>query len=138
VISFDGIVCVSLHDMARRRQQLLEHTRIGRRAIGAHLCGAGAVVEGTGKEPASGRQISSVGYQDIDGLAILVDRPIQIPPPPGDFHIRLIHIPAISCGMPTRPGHIDQQRSKPLHPPIDRDMVSTAMPRSANNSSTSR
>ena len=80
MISFDGIVCVSLHDMERRQQQLIEHTWIGRRAIGVHLCGAGAVVEGAGKESASGRQISLVGYQNIDDLAILVDCPIQIPP----------------------------------------------------------
>ena len=74
------------------------------------------MAEGSGKESASGRQVSLVGYQDIDDLAILVDRPIQIPPPPGNFHVRLIHIPAISCGMSTRPGHFDQQRSEPLHP----------------------
>lgn len=73
MISFNRIVRISLHDMACRRQQLIEHTRIGRRAIGVHLCGAGAVVEGAGKESTRGRQISFVGYQDIDDLAILVD-----------------------------------------------------------------
>jgi hypothetical protein len=86
------------------------------------------VVEGTGKEAASGRQVSFVGCQDIDDLAILVDRSIQTPPPPGDFHVRTIPIPTISWGMPTRPGHIDQQRSKPLHPPIDRDLIYSDAP----------
>ena len=74
MISFDGIVRVSLHDVARGRQQLIEYPRIGRRAIGAHLCGVWAMVEGTSKESARGRQIPVLRYQDIDDLAILVDR----------------------------------------------------------------
>ena len=96
MIGFDGIVRISLHDMARGRQQLIEHPRIGRRAIGTHLCGAWAVVEGTGKEAASGRQIPFFGYQDIDDLAILVDRPIQIDPAPSDLDVALIDEPPIT------------------------------------------
>ena len=37
--------------------------------------------------------------------------------------MRLIHKPAISHGMPARPGRIDQQRGEPLHPSIERDMI---------------
>jgi hypothetical protein len=37
VIGFDGIGPVLLTGVASRGQQLVEHSRVGRRAIGAHL-----------------------------------------------------------------------------------------------------
>jgi hypothetical protein len=57
VIGFDGVIRVVLHDMARRGQQLIEHPRIRRSSVGAHLCWAWAMLEGAGEELASGRQI---------------------------------------------------------------------------------
>ena len=128
MISFDGIVRISFHDMARGRQQLIEHPRIGRRAISAHLDWVWALGEGTGKESASSCQIPLLGDQDIDDLAILVDRPIQIDPAPGDLHICLIDTPPITRRMPTRPGRINQQQGEPLHPPVDRDMIDLDAP----------
>jgi hypothetical protein len=40
MIGLDQIIRVLLHDMARRRQQLIEHPRVGRCPVGAHLAGA--------------------------------------------------------------------------------------------------
>ena len=40
VIGFDGIIGVLLHDMARRGQQFIDHSRVGRRLIGADLARA--------------------------------------------------------------------------------------------------
>ena len=128
MISFDGIVRIVLHDVARGRQQLIEDPRVGRRAISAHLEWVWAVGEGTGKEWASGRQIPLLGYQDIDDLPLLVDRPIQIDPAPGDFDIRLINTPPITRRVPTGPRRINQQRSEPPHPPVDRDMIDRDTP----------
>ena len=128
MISFDGVTRISLHDVARRRQQLIKDTRVGRRPISAHLDRARAVVEGTDKEAASGRQIPFFGDQDIDDLAILVDRPIQIDPTPGDFDISLINTPPITRRVPTGSGRLNQQRSEPLHPPVDRDMINLDAP----------
>jgi hypothetical protein len=46
-----------LHDVARGGQQLIEDPRVGRCPIRVHLGWACAVVEGTGEESASGRQL---------------------------------------------------------------------------------
>ena len=82
VVSFDGVVCLPLGDMAGDRQQLIKHSGVGRCPVGAHLTRARAVVQSAGEEPASGRQIHLLGDQDVDDLAVLVDRPVQIDPPP--------------------------------------------------------
>ena len=128
MISFDGIVRILLHDVARGRQQFIKDPRVGRRPISAHLDWVWAVGEGTGKGSASGRQIPLLGYQDIDDLAILIDRPIQINPAPGDFDIDLIDEPPITRRMPTGPRRINQQRSEPQHSPVDRDMIDRDTP----------
>jgi hypothetical protein len=78
MIGFDGVVRVLLHDMARRGQQLIEHPRIHESSVGAHPCWAWAMLEGAGEEPASGRQIPILRDDDVDDLAVLVDRPVQL------------------------------------------------------------
>ncbi len=59
----------------------------------------------------------------VDDLPELVDRPVQIDPPSGDFYIGLVYEPPVTGAMPAGPGRVDQQRGEPLHPAIDRDMV---------------
>ena len=123
MISFDGVVRVLLHNMTRGRQQLIDHPRIDRCPISGHLARIGAVFEGVGEKPASGRQIPLARDQHIDDLAELVDRPTQIPLSPSNPHIRLSHKPAIAGGVPAGSGRVDQQRGEPLHPAVDRDMI---------------
>ena len=66
------------------------------------------------KNWASGRKISLLRDQDVDDLAVLVNRPVQIHPPPGDFHIRLVDAPAIAGCRPAGACRVDQQRGEPL------------------------
>ena len=62
------------------------------------------------------------GHEHIDHLAELVDRSIDVAPPAGDLHIRLVDLPAVTDGMPTRPSGVGQQRRE-QHPAVDRDVV---------------
>lgn len=101
---------------------------VGRCAVGIDLGRVWTALERVGEEQAGGRQIPLLRYQHIDDLPILVDRPIQIRPPPGDFHIRLVYEPAISRGMPARASRVDQQWGEPVHPSIDRDMIDSDAP----------
>jgi hypothetical protein len=82
--SFDGVVRISLHDMARRRHQLIEYPWVWR-PISGHLDWAWAVLKSAGEESASGREIPILRDEDVNDLAILVDRPVQIDPAPGDL-----------------------------------------------------
>ena len=84
MIGFDGLVRAQLNNVASGGQQLVEHSRVGRRAIGAHHGRAWGKLKGTSQEPPSGRQIPLLADQDVDDLAELGDRPIQIDPAPGD------------------------------------------------------
>jgi hypothetical protein len=90
--------------------QLVEHARVGRCPVRGHLGGAGAVLQGASEEPPGGRQIPFLGHEHIDDLPVLVDGPVQTHPPPGDFHLRLIHKPPITWRMPAGPSGVDQQR----------------------------
>jgi hypothetical protein len=119
VIRFDGIIGVLLRDVAGGRKKFIEHAGIGRCPVRTYFGRMWTVLQGTGEEPAGGRQISFLGYQHVDDLPDLVDRPVQIDPPPNDLHIRLIDEPPIARGVPTEPCHVDQQRGEPLHPPIN-------------------
>jgi len=43
-----------------------------------------------GEEAPGSRHVGPGGKQDVDDLAVLVDRPVEVGPPPGDLQIRLI------------------------------------------------
>ncbi len=137
MICFDNIIAVLLSEMASSGHQLIQHTRIGRCLVRRHRARLAAVIQSPGKEPTSGCQVPLLRHQDIDDLAILVGRSLQVDPPPGNLHIRFIGKPPITRHMPAGPGRVDQQRSEPLHPAINGYMVDSD-PRSASNSSTSR
>jgi hypothetical protein len=45
-------------------------------------------------------------HRDVDDLAELVDRAVDVPPPTGDLHVGLVDLPAITNSMPTGPGRL--------------------------------
>jgi hypothetical protein len=117
MIGFDGIIRILLGDVARGGYQLLDHSWVGRCPVGGHLGRAWAVIEGANKEPAGGRQVPLLRDQHVDDLAALVDRPIQIhpPPPPGDLHIRLLDEPTINGGGRALPCEVVTPPFVPSH-----------------------
>jgi hypothetical protein len=121
MIGFDAVVGVLLEDMARGGQQLVEHSRVGGCPVGSDLTRVRAALQGVGEEPAGGRQLPLFGRQHVDDLAELVDRPLQIGPASSHFDVGLVHEPPIPAGTSTGPRRVDQQQSKSLHPPEDRD-----------------
>jgi hypothetical protein len=116
VVGFDRVVRILLHDVAGARQQLLKHARVGGRPVGAHLGGPRAVLERVGEELAGGRQFLLFGDQDVDDLAELVDRTVQLGPPAGDLDVGLIDEPSIARGVSAWPGCVDEQGREALHP----------------------
>lgn len=79
MIGFDGVVRILLHDVARRRQQLIDHPRVGHRSRGAcrqrYVAGCGP---GTSSGTAPSTTRSRVA--DADRLAVPggVDRNPQV------------------------------------------------------------
>ena len=46
------------------------------------------------KEPSCRGQIPADRHQDVDDLAVLIDRPVHVSSRTHDFHIRFVHEPA--------------------------------------------
>ena len=128
VIGFDRVVCVLLGDMTGRRRQLIEHPRVGGRAISGDLDRGRPVVKGAGEESASGGQIPLLGDHDVNDLAELVDRSVQIDPPAADLDVRFVDKPTIAWGVPAGSGRINQQWGEPVHPAINRDVIDLDAP----------
>ena len=124
MVSLDPVVGVPLGAVPRRWEQLLQHHRIGRRSVGddsdpLYLGRA----EGPLEEPVSRHSVLPRGDQQVNDLTELVDRTVDIAPLSSHLHIRLVHEPAITHGVPAGSGGLSQQRREPLHPPVHGDMV---------------
>ena len=128
MVSFDGVIGVLLGDVARGGHQFIEHARVGRCPIRGHLARWQAMFEGLGEEPASGCQVSLRRHQDIDDLAVLVDRPVQADPSSSDLDILLIREPSIPRSVSAGSCRVDQQRGESLHPSINRDVINSNAP----------
>jgi hypothetical protein len=87
MIGLDRIVSVLLDHMACGGQYLIKHPWVGGRPISGYLSRSRAMLESTSEKAAGGRQIPLLGYQDVDDLTVLVDRPIQTDPPPGNLDV---------------------------------------------------
>ena len=120
MISFDRVVGVLLHHVPRLGHDLVEHPRVRRGPVGGHLGRPSRRVQGPGEEPAGRRQIPLRRGQDIDDLPILVDRPVQVHPAPGELQVGLVDEPAVPGDMPARPGRVDQLGGEPLPAPTGR------------------
>jgi hypothetical protein len=125
MISYDRVVSVLLGDMTGSGHQLIKHPRVGGRAISADLDRGRPVIKGAGEESASGGQIPLLGDHNVNDLAELVDRSVQIDAPAADLDVRFVDKPTITGGVPAGPGRIDQQRGEPVHPAINRDVVNS-------------
>ena len=79
--------------------------------------------QGGGEECARRSDVSSLRDVHVDHLPMLVDRPVDEGPDPGDLDVGLVDKPPIPGQVPDRPGRVDQQRGEPLHPPIECDVV---------------
>jgi hypothetical protein len=86
VISFDLAVGIPGVDVAGGGELFVEDPRVGRGPIGGHICRPAAVGQRLGEEPAGRGEIPFIGGEDVDDLAELVDRPVQVRPAPGDLH----------------------------------------------------
>src|SRR5262245_44656465 len=95
---------VTIHRWVKRFAPLL----VGRDYTGG---GPGMVEELVGR-----LAVPSGGGVHVDDLPELVHRPVQVDPPAGHLHLRLVDVPAVPGPVPGEPGHIDQQRAEAPHP----------------------
>jgi hypothetical protein len=78
VISFHGVVGVLLQDVPAARNQVIEHARVDRCPVGGDLRRRWSAGQRPGEERSSGRAIAAFGQQNVDDLAVLIDRPFGL------------------------------------------------------------
>jgi hypothetical protein len=74
VICLDRVVRVLLHGVQRRGDQLVEDPWVDRGTVGGDLSRDHARAQRGGKEAPRSRQVALRGHQDVDDLAMLIDR----------------------------------------------------------------
>ena len=116
-------LAVLVGHVRRGRDQVVQHTQVRAGVVGGQLHRRGPVRECSGEEPAGCRGVPLFGQEDVDDLPVLVNRPVEVPPPAGDLDLRLVDEPRVPGGVPTRAGGIREQRHEPLHPPVHGDVV---------------
>lgn len=80
VIGFDAVVGILIGDVAGAGEQLVEHRRVHARQVGGHLHRRRRGSQRLLEEPAAGTKIAAVEQENIDDLAVLVHRPVQVHP----------------------------------------------------------
>ena len=83
MIGLDAVVAVLVGHMRCRWDQFVQHPRVRTSLIGGDLHRCWAVGQRAGEEPAGGGGVPLLGQQHVDDLPVLVDRPVQVPPPAG-------------------------------------------------------
>ena len=100
MVGFHRVVRVPLGDMPRRARRVADHLLVGRSTVGRDLDRHPAVSQCASEEdPCCGR-VAAHGNEDIDHLAVLVDRAVQVAPATGDLDVRLVHEPPVTSSMP--------------------------------------
>jgi len=98
-------------------------------AVGGDLGRDRAGAQRPSEEPPGGGQVALLGQQRVNDPAVLVDRPVQIRPPPSDLDIRLIGEPPVTGNVAARPTLLawhrrlaarkQHQQAAPARPPGD-------------------
>src|SRR5205085_10399795 len=75
------------------------------------------------EEPSCSVGVAPWGDVDVDDLAVLVDRPVDVAPPSSDPDIDLVDVPTVSDAVPARSSGIDEQWGEALHPAEHGDVI---------------
>jgi hypothetical protein len=123
VICLNRVVRILLHGVQGRGDQLIEHPRVDGRTVGRDLDRDRGRPQRPGEEAPRRCQVTPGRQQDVDDLAVLIDRPVQIGPLTGDHHVGLIGEPPVARGVTAWLCRLDELRGEPLHLPVDGDVV---------------
>ncbi len=116
MVGFHRVVRILQLDMKSPWDELVKDPWVDRCPVGGDLDRRGPIRECPAEERACRRQVASVGQPDVDDLAVLIDRPVQVRPAAGDLHVGLVDEPPVTRNMATRPGGLDELRGEPVGP----------------------
>ncbi len=79
--------------------------------------------QGRGEEPSGRGDIPAGETKNVDDLAVLVYRPVHVPPHPIDLDVGLVDEPRVTHGVPIGAGRIIQPGGESLDPPAQGDVI---------------
>ena len=123
MVTFQRIVRVLLGDVNSRRQEFSDDRSKSRGRSVVTSSGSSWTAEHSDKEPSCGGDIPPGRHQNVDDLAVRVDRPVYVSPHTSDLHIRVVDEPADTGCVSLRADGLDGQTGEVLDPAVQRDMV---------------
>jgi hypothetical protein len=87
VIRFGDVVGVLLEDMPCTRGVLCDDRWVDRCPVGGDLDRSRTMSQCAGEERPCRSGIAVFADQDVDDLGVLIDRPVQVGPAPGDLDV---------------------------------------------------
>ena len=99
MVSFHDIVGVLLEDVPGAKSEFVDDAWVDRSPVRRHLDRGGSERHLTGEGRARSLTVAAFGEQDVDDLAVLIDRAVEVGPPAGDLDVGLVDEPPIARGM---------------------------------------
>ena len=75
------------------------------------------------EEPGGSPPVTLGRDKDIDDLADLVDRAVDVAPLPGDLPVGLVDLPAVPDPVSAGPGRVGEEGREPLHPAVNGHVI---------------
>ncbi len=123
MVPLDPVDCVLLGVVYRFWDQLVDDAEQGRSRASGDLSGSSMGVKHRFEELACCSNVASFRDVHVDDLTVLINGSVYVAPDAGDLDIGLVHEPAVTHRVTTRPGGVDEQGREALHPAVDGDVI---------------
>ncbi|GAB3865623.1 hypothetical protein GCM10027610_116020 [Dactylosporangium cerinum] len=109
VVCFYPVVGIPFDVVPRRRNELIEDSRIHRRRVSDHF-GGSHLQHGhrPAEEPSCRGGVAAGGEEHVDDLPVLVDSAVHVPPETVDFDVGLVGEPPVAGCVPAEPGRVGE------------------------------
>ena len=87
---------------------LIKHAGLDRCPVGRDLTRNAAYGQSARDEGPRSSTVTALADEDVNDLATLADRSVQVGPPAGDLDVALIREPPIARGMARRSSSVDE------------------------------
>ena len=118
MITLNAVVRVFLSVVNRAGQEIFDHVRESRGPVCDDLFRFVACVEHGSEEFACCRDMAFRRDENVDDLAVFIDRPVDVSPDASDFYVGLVDEQTVPDRVADLAGCFDQDRRDMLYPTI--------------------
>jgi hypothetical protein len=96
MVALDAVVRVLLGVVERGWDQLIDRNPQRRGSVGDDLDRLAVGAERRREEPACRSSVAPCRHVNVDDLAMLIDRPVDVAPPASDLDVGLVDVPTVA------------------------------------------